>query len=178
MITYIDDHKASHGVEPICRVLEIAPSTYHAAKRRPPSARAIADAHLAGEVARVHADNLSVYGVRLYRDEPWAFDPQAVVGRPLRELADALRRYRVSQRHVIDAFGWRIVAETLADPSLALGVQTVVFEGRGDAAVLLSELALASKDGCTFCERASRRMPISPLCAECRFGGGAGGANA
>jgi putative transposase len=64
VITYVDNHRGSYGVEPICRMLEIAPSTYYAAKRRPPSARALADAHLAGEVARVHAANLGVYGVR------------------------------------------------------------------------------------------------------------------
>ncbi|HEY4896754.1 MAG TPA: IS3 family transposase [Solirubrobacteraceae bacterium] len=64
MITYIDDHKASYGVEPICRLLEIAPSSYYAAKRRPPSAREIADGALSAEVARIHADNLGVYGVR------------------------------------------------------------------------------------------------------------------
>lgn len=81
------------------------------------------------------------------RDEPWAFDPRAVVARPLRELADALRRYGVSQRHVIDALGWRILAETLADPGLAPGIHRVVFDGRGDAAVLLAELARTSKDG-------------------------------
>ena len=36
MIAFIDDHREAHGVEPICRVLPIAPSTYHdhAAKRR------------------------------------------------------------------------------------------------------------------------------------------------
>jgi len=64
VITYIDDHKASYGVEPICRMLEIAPSSYYAAKRRPPSAREIADGALTAEVARIHADNLGVYGVR------------------------------------------------------------------------------------------------------------------
>jgi len=93
------------------------------------------------------ADRLAVAGVRLYADEPWAFDPKAVVARPLRELADALRRYGVSQRHLIDAFGWRVIAETLADPSAAPGVYTVVFEGRGDASVLLGELSLTSNDG-------------------------------
>jgi hypothetical protein len=93
------------------------------------------------------ADRLAVAAVRLYRDEPWTFEPQAVVARPLRELADALRRDGVSQRHVIDAFGWRILAETLADPSLAPGVHTVVFEGRGEAAVLLAELARTSSGG-------------------------------
>ena len=64
MTKYIDDHRASYGVEPICRMLEIAPSSYYAAKRRPPSARQVADVHLAGEVARIHAANLAVYGVR------------------------------------------------------------------------------------------------------------------
>ena len=29
MIAFIDEHRAVHGVEPICRVLPIAPSTYH-----------------------------------------------------------------------------------------------------------------------------------------------------
>ncbi len=30
MIAFIDDHREAYGVEPICRVLPIAPSTYHA----------------------------------------------------------------------------------------------------------------------------------------------------
>jgi hypothetical protein len=30
MIAFIDDHREAHGVEPICKVLPIAPSTYHA----------------------------------------------------------------------------------------------------------------------------------------------------
>jgi putative transposase len=33
MIAYIDRHKDRFGVEPICRVLPIASSTYHAAKQ-------------------------------------------------------------------------------------------------------------------------------------------------
>ena len=38
MIAFIDDHREVHGVEPICKVLPIAPSTYHAhdAQRRRP----------------------------------------------------------------------------------------------------------------------------------------------
>jgi hypothetical protein len=38
MIAFIDDHRGAHGVEPICKVLPIAPSTYHVhvAKRRAP----------------------------------------------------------------------------------------------------------------------------------------------
>jgi putative transposase len=50
------------GIVPICAVLQMAPSTYHAAKRRPPSARTLRDAQLIPEIVRVYEDNLSVYG--------------------------------------------------------------------------------------------------------------------
>ena len=69
MIDYIDAHRDAFGVEPICRTLAaagvaVAPSTYYAAKTRPPSARAERDAALRPEIARVHRDNSGVYGVR------------------------------------------------------------------------------------------------------------------
>jgi putative transposase len=69
MIAFIDDHREAHGIEPICKVLPIAPSTYHAhaAKRTDParlSARAKRDAALKPEIARVFAENFAVYGVR------------------------------------------------------------------------------------------------------------------
>ena len=69
MIAFIDDQRAVHGVEPICKVLPIAPSTYHAhvAQRRDPlrlSARARRDAALKIEVRRVFEANFRVYGVR------------------------------------------------------------------------------------------------------------------
>jgi transposase InsO family protein len=69
MIAFIDDHRESHGVEPICKVLPIAPSTYHdrVAKRRDParlSARARRDAVLKVDVRRVFEANFSVYGAR------------------------------------------------------------------------------------------------------------------
>ncbi|MFP1133001.1 IS3 family transposase [Asticcacaulis sp. W401b] len=69
MIAFLDDHKDTYGVEPICRVLPIAPSTYHAhvACRRDPerlSARARRDIELKPEVARVFTENYEVYGVR------------------------------------------------------------------------------------------------------------------
>ena len=44
MVEYIDTHRAEFGVEPICDVLQVAPSSYYAAKSRPVSARAIRDA--------------------------------------------------------------------------------------------------------------------------------------
>ena len=69
MIAFIDDHRDAYGVEPICRVLPIAPSTYHerVAQRRDPtrlSARARQDTVLKPEIARVFAENFAVYGVR------------------------------------------------------------------------------------------------------------------
>jgi putative transposase len=67
MVTFIDDHRAVYGVEPICRVLPIAPSTYytHAARRADPelmSARAKRDASLSEQIRRVFRENFEVYG--------------------------------------------------------------------------------------------------------------------
>jgi transposase InsO family protein len=69
MIEFIDDHRGAYGVEPICGVLPIAPSTYrtHAARRADPSrlpARVKRDASLMPEIARVFEENFQVYGVR------------------------------------------------------------------------------------------------------------------
>jgi len=64
MIAYIDQHRHRYGVEPICRVLPIAPSTYHAAQRRSTSARAVRDRQLKAEIRRVHAEQFGVYGAR------------------------------------------------------------------------------------------------------------------
>jgi putative transposase len=64
MIAYIDQHRDRCGVEPICRVLPIAPSTYYDAKRRLPSARALRDEELKAKIYRVHEDNFGVYGAR------------------------------------------------------------------------------------------------------------------
>jgi transposase InsO family protein len=64
MIAYIDQNRHHYGVEPICRVLPIAPSTYYQATRRSTSARAVRDIQLKAEIARVHAEHLGVYGAR------------------------------------------------------------------------------------------------------------------
>jgi putative transposase len=52
------------GVEPICRVLQVAPSTYYAARARPPSARARRDAELIPQLVALWEDNYRVYGAR------------------------------------------------------------------------------------------------------------------
>jgi transposase InsO family protein len=69
MIAFVDEHRGAHGVEPICRVLRIAPSAYYArlACRADParaSARSRRDAELRAEIRRVHAANFGVYGAR------------------------------------------------------------------------------------------------------------------
>ncbi len=62
----IDEHREQHGVEPICRTLQVAPSTYYAVKavNESPSQRALRDQRLLGEIRRVHKENLGVYGAR------------------------------------------------------------------------------------------------------------------
>ena len=69
MTSFIDEHRGDYGVEPICNVLPIAPSTYHdrVRQRRDPSrlsARAQRDLMLKPEVQRVFDANFGVYGVR------------------------------------------------------------------------------------------------------------------
>jgi len=69
MVAFIDDHREVYGVEPICQVLPIAPSTYHAhkARQRDPSlapARVQRDAALRPEINRVWHENFQVYGAR------------------------------------------------------------------------------------------------------------------
>jgi putative transposase len=63
-VSFVDDHRARFGVEPICQVLEIAPSTYYAAKDRPPSQRCLDDAVLSEQIVRVWKENYEVYGAR------------------------------------------------------------------------------------------------------------------
>jgi putative transposase len=73
VIRFIDEHKDRRsgtlvwGIEPIAKTLGIAPSTYHAAKTRPPSTRATRDAELVPVIARVHKENFVAYGA----DKMW-----------------------------------------------------------------------------------------------------------
>lgn len=72
MRDFIDAHRGTYGVEPICKVLRIAPSGYrrYAAQQRDParrSARARRDDELALQIGRVWQANLQVYGA----DKVW-----------------------------------------------------------------------------------------------------------
>ncbi len=69
MVGFIDDHREEHGVEPICEVLPIAPSTYYAQKAcevdsSKRSDRAVRDTKLREEIERVWKENFGVYGAR------------------------------------------------------------------------------------------------------------------
>src|SRR5450756_1858660 len=78
IVDYIEEHRDAFGVEPICTVLSsadvtIAPSTYYAARTRPPSARAVRDEEVTAELRvdladPVHAVVLLVHSADLGRD--------------------------------------------------------------------------------------------------------------
>lgn len=94
MIGFINDHRSEFGVEPICRVLPIAPATFyeHLAVARDPnraSDRAKRDAVLRHEIQRVWDQNFKVYGVRKvwYQMRREGFDvARCTVERLMREL--------------------------------------------------------------------------------------------
>jgi putative transposase len=62
-VKFIRAHRERWGVEPICRTLQVAPSTYYAVVAHRPSARQQSDERLKIEIARVHRDNFGVYGI-------------------------------------------------------------------------------------------------------------------
>jgi hypothetical protein len=94
MIRFIDDHRADHGVEPICRVLPIAPATFYdnKAKQADPSRlsdRAKRDEQLKPEIDRVFEENLKVYCARkvLHQMRREGFDiARCTVARLMKDL--------------------------------------------------------------------------------------------
>jgi putative transposase len=126
MIAFIDEHRDVHGVEPICRALPIAPSTYreHVARRADPTKappRVRRDAELRPEIRRVWEENFQVYGVRkVWRQlgREGIELARCTVARLMREMdlkgavRGKVRRTTLSDAFVIDAFarrvGWRV----------------------------------------------------------------------
>jgi transposase InsO family protein len=98
MVEFIDAHRGVYGVEPICRVLPIAPSTYYEEKAREADPtrlpiRAQRDEVLRGAIRRVWDENFKVYGVRkmwrqLKREKDLAQGPVArcTVARLMQEM--------------------------------------------------------------------------------------------
>jgi putative transposase len=67
-VRFITEHKGRWGVEPICRELQVAPSSYYAALGRPVSARWRRDETLKSAIRRVWDEQRQVYGA----DKVWA----------------------------------------------------------------------------------------------------------
>ena len=102
----MDAHRDRFGVEPICRLLQVAPSSYYAAKGRQRCQRKVRDEALKLEIARVHAANYGVYGARkvwrqLHRDGVRV--ARCTVERLMRELGLAGRTRGVRRRTTIPA---------------------------------------------------------------------------
>jgi putative transposase len=66
MSAFIDEHRSVFGVEPICAVLQFAPSTYYAVcqRRRRPAARTLRDSELLAEIRRIYDASSGLYGAR------------------------------------------------------------------------------------------------------------------
>ena len=121
MNAFIDEHRAAHGVEPICSALQVAPSASrrHAARRRDPTllpARAVRDASLLPQVQRVYDQNLQVYGA----DKVW---------RQLRREGTAVSRCTVERlmrlRGLAGARRGKKVRTTLPDATAACPLDRV-----------------------------------------------------
>lgn len=63
IVAFIDENRQSFGIEPICTVLQVSPSTYHTAKSRGVSVRAARDVVLKATILVVFAASYRVYGV-------------------------------------------------------------------------------------------------------------------
>jgi putative transposase len=104
MVSLIDEHRATYGVEPICTVLPMAPSTYHACKQRRAdpslrSARAKRDEALSDAIRQIHKDSFWAYGApKVWRElhRQGTRTARCTVERLMRDLG--LRGVRRGQR--------------------------------------------------------------------------------
>jgi putative transposase len=107
MVAFVDANRDRFGVEPICQLLPIAPSTYYAHQHRRPSARAVRDAALKAAIRRVYDDNFGVYGARkVWRQlgREGIVVARCTVERLMRELGlEGVRRGRVRRTTTPDA---------------------------------------------------------------------------
>ena len=121
MIAFIDDHRRAHGVEPICKVLPIAPSTYraHIARRADPArlpARARRDLVLKADIRRVFDTNFGVYGVR----KVWR-----QLGREGKEVARCTVGRLMRQMGLQGVVRGRKVRTTVSSPAVACPLDRV-----------------------------------------------------
>lgn len=110
MTAFIDDYKQEFGVESMCEVLPIAPSTYYASKTRPLSLRALSDAELEKEIQRIYDENYQVYGVR----KVWK--QLAREGKPVARCTVARLMRRLGLRGVIRGKTWKTTKPDTSSP--------------------------------------------------------------
>ena len=121
MMKFIDEQRSVYGVEPICKVLQVAPSGYwrHAARQRCPEmrcARACRDEVLVPRIEAVWRANLQVYGA----DKVWRqLDREGV--RVARCTVERLMR-RHGLRGVIRG---KVVRTTVQDPGASCPLDRV-----------------------------------------------------
>jgi putative transposase len=89
MVRYIDEHRDEFGVEPICKVMQVAPSTYYAAKNRVASARAVRDAVMLQVLMVLWVANRKVYGAH----KLWKAARRAGQGHSKRDAIRCLKRF-------------------------------------------------------------------------------------
>ncbi len=106
MTRFIETHRERFGVAPICRELQVAPSSYYAARGRPLSARRVRDEALKVKLQHAHAEQFGVYGARkLWRQLHREGIPVArcTVERLMRELSlSGVVRGKVKRTTVAD----------------------------------------------------------------------------
>jgi len=128
MMAFVDQHRDAFGVEPICRVLQIAPSGYwrHAARLRTPALRcqrARRDESLVPHIERVWRANLQVYGA----DKVW---------RQLHREGHVVARCtveRLMRRHGLrGVIRGKIVRTTVSDPKAPCPLDKVNRQFRAD----------------------------------------------
>ncbi len=121
MIAFIDEHRGAYGVEPICKVLPIAPSTYraHAARRADPArlpARAQRDLVLKADIRRVFDTNFGVYGVgKVWRQ----------IGREGKDVARCTVARLMRQMGLQGVVRGREVRTTISNPATACPLDRV-----------------------------------------------------
>jgi hypothetical protein len=105
------------------------------------------------------ADRLWRLAEAMWQEHRLIFEPADVVRRSLTELSGRLRASGVSQRHLMDAATWRVIAESLADP-VATPVHRVITDGVASAQELLDALGSTGPDG----------VPSFPMLAGAKVG--------
>jgi len=150
MRDFIDAHRGTHGVEPICKVLQVAPSGYrrYAAQRRDPSlrpARAKRDDELVPQIERVWQANMQVYGA----DKVWR--QLAREGMPVaRCTVERLMR----QQGLRGVMRGKVVRTTISDSKAPCPLDHVHRQFRAERPnqlwVRISPMSRPGKAGCTW----------------------------